>query len=584
MSASKKTNISAAWKVRFSSAVFAMLVFAPPAAYAQQADGLRGQVTEDEVNRNILRRPGLDERVNALDRGDDPAEDAPGFQPPDYEAVSEGAVTDETAERGSDNAQSIFDLNRDNPFADEPMSAERRARRTTRNRDLQNQTPRTVRQRIALERAERPGATEEADDEEILTGTVRADRIDALDEERNVAADPSSERTGAIEGFDREPEEDPYAPLGIRVGTFTLFPELEQGIAWSSNADSTSGGGEAILSETTLRLRAESDWSRHSAQIEAFGTFRQSLSGADVSEPSAGVDADLRLDLADGWAANAGVDYDLTQDSAASAVVVPGVVEQPLLHTLVGTLGVAREEGKLRLAATGRVERLIYGDADLGGGGTLSQRERNSTLATVTLRAGYEISPALVPFIEGEIGKRFYDVKTDSAGFSRSADRFAVRAGFELDLGEKLTGEIAAGWISEKPDDSRLAAVEGISALASLAWSPSRQTTVNLDAITTIETTTQPGASGSVLYDANLGVERQLRANLTGNLNAGVGFRDFVGSAGQDLLFDVEAGLTWWLNRNFGITGRGGYEIVESTVAGRDAETASVFLGVRLRR
>ena len=46
------------------------------------------------------------------------------------------------------------------------------------------------------------------------------------------------------------------------------------------------------------------------------------------------------------------------------------------------------------------VVRDVYGDAELESGTILSQRDRNATLATVALRAGYEISPALRPFVE----------------------------------------------------------------------------------------------------------------------------------------------------------------------------------------
>lgn len=561
-----------------------MALFAVQPANAQQASGLRGQVSEDEINRSLLGRTTLENRRTALQRDEENEGEATGFRPDGYDPISQGADIGEDTDDDDGDALSIFDLNSDNPFAGDRLSTDRGRVRSSSSTDEETfDQPRTVRERIEAERASRTGSRESSDDD-VVTGTVPADRIDVLDEERNDAADATGERASAIEGLDGVEEEDPYAALGIRVGTFTLFPELEQGLSWSSNADSSSGGGEAILSETTLRLNAQSDWSRHSARIEAFGTFRQSLSGEDVSEISGGINADLRLDLANGYAANAGIDYRVTPDSVASAVIVPGTVSQPLLHTLVGTLGVAREEGKLRVAANGRVERLIYGDADLGGGGVLSQRERNSTLATLTLRTGYEVSPAIVPFVEAEIGKRIYDVDVDSAGFARSADRYAVRAGFEIDLGDKLTGELAAGWVSEKPEDSRLAAVEGVSALAALAWSPSRGTTVNFDASTTIETTTTAGSSGSILYDSNLGIERQIRANVTGNLNAGLGLRDFTSTGGHDLIIDIEAGLTWWLNRNFGFTGRAAYEIVDSSRAGRDAETASVFLGVRLRR
>ncbi len=554
----------------------AIVLLAGAGANAQQSGGLRGQIVEEDTNRSLLSRSGS--QNEGQNSGDEPDQET-GFQPPDFQPESiDGDVADTGGRAGGDDG--IFDLDRNNPFAGDPPP---RARRRLSADDNTRDQVQSTRQAIEAEQADL--LSDDVESElDLTTGTVPARRIDDLDDDANRAARPTSERTLALEGFERDQEEDPYAALGIRTGTFILFPELEQGLTWSSNADNSAGGGEALLSETTLRLNAQSDWSRHSARIEAVGTFRQTLSGADVSEPSGGINGDLRLDLINGFAATAAVGYRVSPETAASAVVVPGTVSQPLAHQLTGSLGLVRDQGKYRLAATGRVERLIYGDADLAGGGVLSQRERNSTLAAFTLRTGYEISPAIVPFVEAEIGRRFYDQRFDSAGFRRSADRYAIRAGLELDIGEKLTGEIAAGWVSERPDDGRLTAIEGVSAVAALAWSPMRGTTVNLDATTTVEATVVPGISGSVLYEANLGIERQIKANLTGNVSAGLGLREFSGLQGQDTIFDIEAGLSWWLNRNFGVTGRVTYEVVDSDIAGRDADAAGIFLGIRLRR
>src|SRR5690606_34599078 len=108
-------------------------------------------------------------------------------------------------------------------------------------------------------------------------------------------------------------------------------------------------------------------------------------------------------DLADDYVATARLAYELRRETATSAVVIPGVVAQPMMHQFTGQLGIAREAGKLRLALTGSLERQLFEDAELVGGGTLDQGDRDATLATAVLRVGYEISPALVPFVEAEI-------------------------------------------------------------------------------------------------------------------------------------------------------------------------------------
>ena len=61
-------------------------------------------------------------------------------------------------------------------------------------------------------------------------------------------------------------------------------------------------------------------------------------------------------------------------------------------------------------------------------------------------------------------------------------------------------------------------------------------------------------------------------------------WRDYVGLDGHDLILNAEVGFTWWLNRYTGLTLRGRHETVRSSLPDRDAETDSVFLGLKLQR
>lgn len=442
----------------------------------------------------------------------------------------------------------------------------------------------------AFERAENASADGEpapaaaAGPEEIddtPTATVREPTIDSAESQ---PLDPGAERVQAIEGLNRPVEENPYDAVGIRWGAFILKPTLETGVTATSNADSSADGSEAVLSETTLRLNAASDWTSHSATIDAYGTFRKSLSGQEVDDVEGGVDAELELELGNEYRAKAAFAYSVAPESAASPVVIVGAADEPIRQTIGGSLGLERDVGKARFAVTGGIEHDSYGDADLEGGGVLSQKDRDATLYSVALRAGYEISPAITPFVETEIGRNLYDQEIDSAGFARSSDRYAVRGGFELDMGEKLSGEISAGWIREDFDDERLEPLSTPAVEADLRWSPQRGTDVTLSGSTLLEGTTSAGESGSVLYSSAVGIERQIRANLTGNASFGAAYRDYAESDGYDVILNAEASLTWWLNRYAGVVTRVRYEDVSSNLPDRNAETNSIFLGLKLQR
>jgi len=537
-------------------------------ALAQEGTGLRGALTQRS---DPLARETVEPLAGA------PVRPASRSRIPQYQPVSPGALPQEQADENLDRAAGNVD------------AAETPTRRPVTNRAALPENLGATRQGEQAPGERRtataaPGPSRRAADEPVTTGTIPMRGVDAADLDRNVAALPEAERAAAIETLTREPDADPFQPTGIRLGSFVLRPALEQGIEWSSNASGTAGGGSDFLSESTLRLNAASDWSRHSASLDAFGTYRTSVTGTGFSEFRGGADARASVELGNEFTLNSALGYQHRPEDASSPAAVPGTATRPLRQTLSGSLGLEKGIGKVRLAATGRATRDIYGDAQLSTGGVLSQADRNQTLYALALRGGYEVSPALTPFVEAEYGRRIYDNLVDAGGYRRSANRYALRAGTAIDLGEKLNGELSAGWVQEIADDARLAAVSGFTAAGNLLWSPIRGTTVALTGSTEVEGATAPGASGSILYSSALRVTRELRANLTGTATLGADWRNYAASSDTDLTLSAEASLTWWFNRYAGVRGRARHEQTTSTIPGRNAQSTSVYLGLTLRR
>lgn len=406
--------------------------------------------------------------------------------------------------------------------------------------------------------------TEDQDD----TGRARRENLPAIPEQGRRAT----------------PEADPFAPLGVRVGSFMLRPTLEQGIRATTNGDNSSTGSSAILSETTLRLNAESDWGRHQATLDASGTLSKSISGQDVSEPRADVQGNLRFDLSDQTTVNAGAGYKLRRESASSPNGVTDALKRPLVHTLNGSLGIERDTGLLFGRATGRVEHEIYGDAELSSGGTVSQKDRDNTYASITLRGGFAISPALKPFAEVELGQRMFDERVDSNGYERSGSQYAVRGGLMFDRGEKFNGEFSAGFMRANSDDSRLSDVSGPSLAAAINWSPLRGTDVQLYAQTMVDTSTTPGVSGALLHFASLEVTRRVRSDLSLNGKLDLNVRDNKDGTGTDYTIGAQIGGTYWINRYVGIDARLRHEFQTSQISDREYRANSVYVGMKVQR
>lgn len=560
---------------RLSALLFAAGAgFSPHGAAAQETSALRGTVSGD-----LLAQPSLADSQTAL-AGSSQAAPPPA---PNAAAAGQAQDTDPFATGTSPSTPSamttgsIFDQDSGagDPFAESaPVAAGRPAAAKTTG--LATSQP----------KASAKGSAGAAGEEEPeVTGILPQKSIDASADERNTRAEPESQREEPIEGTRRaKDDDDPYAPLGLRAGTFILRPALETGLTGTTNADSSPNGKAALLSQTTLRLNAVSDWSRHSMSFDAYGIFRKSVAGAPLSQTIGGANTQVNLDLARDLRGIIKLGYTITPQTAESPVFIEGTTGEPNQQDLTASVGLQKDVGKLRLGISENIERLIYGDAHLASGGVLSQRDRDSTLVSTVLRTGYEISPAVTPFIEGEVGRRYYDQKIDDAGFARSAGRIGLRAGVALDFSEKLSGELSAGWLREKPDDARLGAVSGPSIAADLKWSPLRGTTVSLNAATVIEGSTTPDQAGDILYTGGISIERILRANLTGVASFGTLWRTYSGTGDHDFGWSAEAGLTYWLNRNVGITGRLHHEEQLSNVAGRNYKMSSVFLGLTLQR
>jgi hypothetical protein len=570
----------------------------PAPAFSQETE-LRGEVSESAILADQQRKARQLRAQGSQDQTQSAAAAAPDTAPTTtYQPASPGAVPDDNQAAGA--ADSIFDQPQatDDPLA-APTTPAKPRRPSTANRRAQDTKTDTKANTKTADKRKAKRKAGEATDSTITGATAatgdqadaaaaeddgsnrRAVTIDSVDKQK---LDPGQERTASIEGQKVKPEEDPFAAPGVRIGTFVFRPTLEQGFTATSNADSSSTGKSAVLSETALRFTATSDWRENSALITGYGQFRNTVSGEKINDAQGRIEGQLNVDLDNELRAIAKLGYEAAPESASSPDAIAGVNQQPLRQTLDGSLGLEKSVGKMRYALTGAVSHDFYGDAELTDGTTVSQKDRDSTLYTATLRTGYEISPALTPFTELEAGRRVYDLRTDTDGFQRSSTRLGARAGLELDMGEKLSGEFSVGWLREAIDDSRLPAVAGPSINADLKWSPERGTTIGLTGKTEVETTTTAGESGDILYSGRLTGERQIRANLTANSALDLDWRDYTGSDGHDLILSAEAGLTWWLNRYAGVTTRVRTEKLTSNLLGRDYTANSVYLGLKVQR
>ncbi|MCO5135840.1 MAG: outer membrane beta-barrel protein [Phyllobacteriaceae bacterium] len=394
----------------------------------------------------------------------------------------------------------------------------------------------------------------------------------------NIRQPRSQESTGSVT------RDDPFAPLGLRIGSWRAFSTLEQTAGYSSNIDGAAMGDGAAFSRTDASLSLQSDWSRHSARIDAAGTIRQNFDGSDEIVPNGSVSGELTLDLVDGWQTNTRLAYEYDTESATSTAITVPAASRTGFHTATASSSIARTDRKLLFSLRGVAQRTDYNWIDLEDGSTVSQGDRNNTLLTATARAGYEASPAFTPFVEVEGGIRRYDLARDRNGEDRNATILAARGGVGLDFGEKLTGEVSAGYRVEDYADPALVNLEAITIDGNLAWSPHRDTTVTLSASTGFSGATTAGDNGSVVRSANIGIERRANDRLTLAANGGVQHTAPDNGDPAQTLWTAGAGFSYWLNRFMAITGSVEHTNQQSESPALTYDATSVRAGIRLQR
>lgn len=411
-------------------------------------------------------------------------------------------------------------------------------------------------ERVSATDPELPDAVEDdtaGDNRALTTGGIDpsiSDPSDILDQQTMQELRRQNMRENTVDGLRLRTTDTRNDTQGIRMGSFILRPSITETIG----SERTTIGGKSST-RTYIRSGAKasltSDWSLHQLRIDAEGTWDKTLSGVRQDDPEGKIQAELRLDLSDETTATLKAGYSLRREDIGDPNAVANAVTQSDVHEYTANADVTRDLGILRTTAGLDFTRQVYGDAVLVNGNRLSQSERDNNTGRIRGRLGYELSPALIPFLEASYGRSLYDEHRDSLGYVRDANFYAMKAGIETDFGEKLKGELAGGYLLADFDDKALQSISAATIDGNAVWSPYRGTDVALNLRTEIEPTTTPGASGSTAYTGTMVLSQVILQNLTGQIAGGLTLRDYSteGTPVQSVL-TLGTGLTWGISRS----------------------------------
>lgn len=386
-------------------------------------------------------------------------------------------------------------------------------------------------------------------------------------------------------------EQNPYDPLGAQLGSTLVFPYVQANGGYDDNPnrlapDFNPRPSAFFRGEGGVRIK--SDWARHNLEGELRGGYSEYFDYQNASRPDATGAMTARYDVTRDTALDlrGRMTLDTTRPGApsiSSGVQNVYVVNRPTIFGVGTQAGVTQKFGRAELSLRGTFDRVWYENAKYSDGSTLDLARTSYSGYGALLRAAYEATPDLKPFVEGTIDTRVHDSPADFNGFYRDSDGYILRAGADINLTELVKGEISGGYGERDYADARLPRLRGPVIDAALIYTPSALTTLTLRGATAMNETTLANAAGALTRSFTATLSHDLLRNLNVTLTGSYFANDYQGANVRERGANLGVKLDYKLTRSISL--RGGYmhELLDSSFPNADY-TANVFsLGMRLQ-
>lgn len=380
-------------------------------------------------------------------------------------------------------------------------------------------------------------------------------------------------------------EEDPFAPVGMRLGSFLLFPELTVESVYHDNILLSSTQPESDWALTlTPSLKVQSDWSRHSLEANVSGerSFHEKFETED--EETFAVDVTGQLDIRRTTNIVASVAYAEALEDRSSSDFPSNAAERAQTRNNEWSLEGNQTLNRVTLTLRGDVSSESFDDSVAADGSTIDNSQRDYTERRLTSRVTYEFQPGVQAFVEASVNERDFERKIDDNGLLNGSSGHDVQAGLAFKLGGKLTGEASAGYALQTADDPTLKDIDGLIFNAGLEYRMTGLTTLRFDAASEIAETTQAGTAGSIERVVEISVEHRPRRNVSLGASLAYSNEQFSGTDVTDEEWVTGLSGEYLLSRTVGLTAN--YEHIESRsgTPGGDYSSDEIRMGVKVRR
>ncbi|HEY8579623.1 MAG TPA: outer membrane beta-barrel protein, partial [Beijerinckiaceae bacterium] len=174
-------------------------------------------------------------------------------------------------------------------------------------------------------------------------------------------------------------EEAPFEPVGVRLGGLRLRPYVEVDGGYDSNPNRTPVAKGSAVIFTEAGLTAQSDWTRHAFDMTLRGAYSAFTSNPDANRPEGALAAKLRIDVLRDTRAEFELRGAITTQRPGTPGLPGNVEGRPMVTSFGASAGGVQTLGRTELGLSALVDRVVYEDGRLNGGGSANLSRDNYT-------------------------------------------------------------------------------------------------------------------------------------------------------------------------------------------------------------
>jgi hypothetical protein len=369
-----------------------------------------------------------------------------------------------------------------------------------------------------------------------------------------------------------------YDPLGIRLGSFLLFPQLGVQESYDTNVFATTNNAKSdFITAIDPSLDLRSNWNNHALNfhIDSHSAIFGRFTNENINDYT--LAANGRLDVQRDTRLYGDVGYKVAHEARYSPEEV-GTINPIEFSDASAKVTGEKDFNRLSFQLQGAYDRYRYENGVLANGTISNQGIRDYDEPQVQLKTGYELAPQRQVYLLANYNWRDYRSSVDAGGFKRNSSGYTLAVGARYDLTGIVFADVFVGYRNQDYDDTRLTSASGVTGGGKLTWNVTRLTTLTGELTHDVQETTVGTASSYFATRGVVNADHELLRNLLLNANFGYERDDFQGITRTDDYIVAGLGAKYLLNRNFWLSGGYGYRTRSSNAVGIDFDEHIVFL------